>query len=42
MTSVIAALTFGGSWNIHDKTLLIPHFPLFQKNKISWRQNTLI
>ncbi len=29
MTSVIAALTFGGSWNIHDKDSINTSFPTF-------------
>ena len=31
MTSVIAALTFGGSWNIHDKDSINTSFPSFLK-----------
>ena len=29
MTSVIAALSFGGNWYIHDKTLLKHLFQIF-------------
>ena len=29
MTSVIAALTFGGTWNIHDKDSIKTSFPNF-------------
>ena len=29
MTSVIAALTFGGIWNIHDKSSIKTSFPTF-------------
>ena len=37
MTSIIAALTFGGSWTIHDKDLIKTSFPSFlRKIKISW------
>ena len=36
MTSVIAALTFGGEWHIHDKDAIKTSFPTFLKiiNKI--------
>jgi 3-phosphoshikimate 1-carboxyvinyltransferase len=29
MTSVIAALTFGGTWDIHDKDSIKTSFPTF-------------
>ena len=29
MTSVIAALVFGGTWNIHDKDSIKTSFPNF-------------
>jgi 3-phosphoshikimate 1-carboxyvinyltransferase len=29
MTSVIAALTFGGAWDIHDKDSIKTSFPSF-------------
>ena len=29
MTSVIAALAFGGSWDIHDKSSINTSFPTF-------------
>ena len=29
MTSVIAALVFGGTWNIHDKDSIKTSFPKF-------------
>ena len=29
MTSIIAALTFGGSWTIHDKDSIKTSFPSF-------------
>ena len=29
MTSVIAGLTFGGTWNIHDKDSIKTSFPTF-------------
>ena len=29
MTSVIAALSFGGKWKIHDKDQLKHHFQIF-------------
>ena len=29
MTSVIAALVFGGTWNIHDKDSIKTSFPTF-------------
>ena len=29
MTSVIAALTFGGKWKIHDKDSIKTSFPIF-------------
>jgi 3-phosphoshikimate 1-carboxyvinyltransferase len=29
MTSVIAALTFGGNWKIHDKDSIKTSFPSF-------------
>ena len=29
MTSVIAALSFGGEWNIHDKDSIKTSFPNF-------------
>ena len=29
MTSVVAALTFGGSWDIHDKNSIQTSFPTF-------------
>ena len=29
MTSVIAALSFGGEWHIHDKDAIKLHFHLF-------------
>ena len=31
MTSVIAALSFGGKWNIHDKDSIKTSFPNFLK-----------
>ena len=31
MTSVIAALSFGGQWNIHDKDSIKTSFPNFLK-----------
>ncbi len=31
MTSVIAALTFGGTWHIHDKNSIKTSFPNFLK-----------
>ena len=31
MTSVIAALTFGGNWIIHDKDSIETSFPSFLK-----------
>jgi len=31
MTSVIAALTFGGKWEIHDKNSVNTSFPSFLK-----------
>ena len=31
MTSVIAALSFGGKWNIHDKDSIKTSFPDFLK-----------
>jgi 3-phosphoshikimate 1-carboxyvinyltransferase len=31
MTSVIAALSFGGEWNIHDKDSIKTSFPNFLK-----------
>ena len=31
MTSVIAALSFGGEWNIHDKDSINTSFPNFLK-----------
>jgi 3-phosphoshikimate 1-carboxyvinyltransferase len=31
MTSVIAALSFGGRWNIHDKDSIKTSFPNFLK-----------
>ena len=31
MTSVIAALAFGGEWNIHDKDSIKTSFPNFLK-----------
>jgi 3-phosphoshikimate 1-carboxyvinyltransferase len=31
MTSVIAALAFGGTWNIHDKDSIMTSFPTFLK-----------
>ena len=31
MTSVIAALTFGGEWKIHDKDSINTSFPNFLK-----------
>ena len=31
MTSVIAALTFGGEWHIHDKDSIKTSFPSFLK-----------
>ena len=31
MTSVIAALSFGGDWNIHDKDSIKTSFPNFLK-----------
>ena len=31
MTSVIAALSFGGSWHIHDKDSIKTSFPSFLK-----------
>ena len=31
MTSVIAALTFGGNWTIHDKDSIKTSFPKFLK-----------
>ena len=31
MTSVIAALTFGGEWQIHDKDSINTSFPSFLK-----------
>ena len=37
MTSVIAALSFGGLWKIYDKDPILTSFPMFLKlvNKIS-------
>ena len=29
MTSVVAALTFGGNWDIHDKNSIQTSFPTF-------------
>ena len=37
MTSVIAALTFGGKWQIHDKDSVKTSFPSFLK-KIQYLQ----
>jgi 3-phosphoshikimate 1-carboxyvinyltransferase len=31
MTSVIAALAFGGNWNIHDKDSINTSFPNYLK-----------
>ena len=31
MTSIIAALSFGGTWNIHDKDSINTSFPNFLK-----------
>ena len=31
MTSVVAGLTFGGKWNIHDKDSIKSSFPNFLK-----------
>ena len=31
MTSLVAALTFGGTWNIHDKDSINTSFPNFLK-----------
>ena len=31
MTSVVAALTFGGEWQIHDKDSINTSFPTFLK-----------
>ena len=31
MTSVIAALSFGGEWHIHDKDAIQTSFPSFLK-----------
>ena len=31
MTSIIAALSFGGNWNIHDKDSINTSFPNFLK-----------
>ena len=32
MTSVIAALTFGGNWKVYDKSCINTSFPSFLKN----------
>ena len=38
MTSVIAALTFGGSWTIHDKDSIKTSFPSFLRTINSIRR----
>ena len=38
MTSVIAALSFGGNWVIHDKDSIKTSFPSFLKNIENLRQ----
>ena len=41
MTSVIAALVFGGTWNIHDKDSIKTSFPKFLKI-IRWFEKIMI
>ena len=46
MTSVIAALTFGGEWHIHDKNSIKTSFPSFLKVintfKKWWKKKNLL
>ena len=39
MTSVIAALSFGGKWEIHDKDLIKTSFPNFLKTIQNLKNN---
>ena len=39
MTSVIAALSFGGKWEIHDKDSINTSFPNFLKIINEFRKN---